>query len=323
MEDIMKNGFQIGRLTLIFWVCLSLLLGGLAIAGAAKKSNPAANTEERQKVTDTVQDGEKQNRTVPGPVNKPLTEAEKWDALKKAAESGDAEAQYNIGLSYERGTLSVPKNLVTAAEWYEKAEKNGHRGAQNKLAVIYYQGLAGYKKDQAKAAELFEKSVEQGSSDAMFMLGRIYMNGAQGVERDFKRGSDLLKNAASMGNEMAMDDIGVMYYNGNEILSRDRGRSFLWYRRAALKGYTPSMVHLGSMFYYGIEPVDKDEDKGIEWVEKAANKGDERAYNLLVEWGGGKEIEKQATFELKKGGNLYEDKKEQAETSGDDSGKKE
>ena len=45
--------------------------------------------------------------------------------FKKAANQGNAEAQYFLGLFYEKG-IGVAKNEAKAVEWYVKASKNGH-----------------------------------------------------------------------------------------------------------------------------------------------------------------------------------------------------
>ena len=41
-------------------------------------------------------------------------------ALLEQAEAGDSDAQYNVGLQYEKG-LNVEKSYMKAAEWYAKA----------------------------------------------------------------------------------------------------------------------------------------------------------------------------------------------------------
>ena len=54
----------------------------------------------------------------------------KW--YRKAAEQGDADAQYNLGISYDRGE-GVPQDYVEAVKWYRKAAEQGDADAQNKL----------------------------------------------------------------------------------------------------------------------------------------------------------------------------------------------
>ena len=61
------------------------------------------------------------------------TEAAKW--YRKAAEQGDADAQNNLGLCYERGQ-GVPEDYEEAVKWYRKAAAQGHAGAKKVLKEL-------------------------------------------------------------------------------------------------------------------------------------------------------------------------------------------
>ena len=52
--------------------------------------------------------------------------------LEKAAEQGDAQAQYELGRCYNAGD-KVPKDNAIAAQWYAKAAEQGHTDAQFNL----------------------------------------------------------------------------------------------------------------------------------------------------------------------------------------------
>jgi TPR repeat protein len=66
-------------------------------------------------------------------VKQSYTEAIKW--LKKAAEQGDAEAQYNLGFCYGNGE-GVEKSFTEAVKWYKKAAEQGHEEAIEVLKTI-------------------------------------------------------------------------------------------------------------------------------------------------------------------------------------------
>ncbi len=53
-----------------------------------------------------------------------------------AAQQGDAEAQYRLGLFYDRG-VGVKKDRGAAVKWYRKAASQGHVKAQEALELIY------------------------------------------------------------------------------------------------------------------------------------------------------------------------------------------
>ena len=52
------------------------------------------------------------------------------------AESGNAEAQNNVGYMYEEG-LGVPQNYLLAMNWYRQAADNGLAEAQHNMGMLY------------------------------------------------------------------------------------------------------------------------------------------------------------------------------------------
>ncbi|MBL0641313.1 sel1 repeat family protein, partial [Aeromonas veronii] len=54
----------------------------------------------------------------------------------QAAEQGDAEAQFNMGLMYDQGQ-GVPQDDGQAMAWYRLAAEQGHVGAQFNLGWMY------------------------------------------------------------------------------------------------------------------------------------------------------------------------------------------
>jgi TPR repeat protein len=64
------------------------------------------------------------------------TALREWRPL---AEQGDADAQYNLGLMYDKG-YGVPQDYVQARQWYEKAASQGLADAQFGLGMLYRKG---------------------------------------------------------------------------------------------------------------------------------------------------------------------------------------
>ena len=94
-------------------------------------------------------------------------EAVKWS--RKAAEQGDAEAQFNLGIMYHNGQ-GVPQDHAEAARWYRKAAEQGDADAQFNLGLMYHNGQ-GVPQDHAEAARWSRKAAEQGHAGAQFNLG--------------------------------------------------------------------------------------------------------------------------------------------------------
>ena len=65
------------------------------------------------------------------------TQAALW--YRKAAEQGNAEAQYDLGALYVKGQ-GVPQDYAQAALWYRKAAEQGDAEAQWRLGGLYYEG---------------------------------------------------------------------------------------------------------------------------------------------------------------------------------------
>lgn len=80
---------------------------------------------------------------------------------QKAAEQGNAEAQYSVGTFYKYGGGGVKKDLTKAAYWYRKAAEQGNFGGQYRLGECYQFGK-GVKKDSAKAVYWYRKAAAQG-----------------------------------------------------------------------------------------------------------------------------------------------------------------
>lgn len=70
-------------------------------------------------------------------VTKNYNEAVQW--YTKAAEHGNASAQYDLGLMYNEGK-GVPRDYKEAAAWFTKAANQGLVEAQNSLGLMYDMG---------------------------------------------------------------------------------------------------------------------------------------------------------------------------------------
>ena len=91
--------------------------------------------------------------------------AETAEELQKAAEKGDAAAQARLaGLCYHGGQ-GVRQDYAKAAVWYRKAAEQGNAGAQYMLGEMYCWGQ-GVERSLQLAAKWYLKSAEQGNADA-------------------------------------------------------------------------------------------------------------------------------------------------------------
>jgi TPR repeat protein len=91
--------------------------------------------------------------------------------LVKKAEAGDAKAQCDLGICYNKGE-GVDKDEKEAVRWYSKAAEQGNARAQFYLGACYDNGT-GVERDEKAAFELWTKSADQGDVEAKKALERI------------------------------------------------------------------------------------------------------------------------------------------------------
>ncbi len=124
--------------------------------------------------------------------------------IRKAAENGDVDAQYELGFRYNIGSR-VPQDFDQCAYWFEKAAKQGDAVSQMMYGVCLFNGQ-GVKQDYEKAFYWTRKSAEQGYPTGQLVLGYNYLDG-HGVERDVKQAAYWFKQAADQGNQQAKDEL--------------------------------------------------------------------------------------------------------------------
>lgn len=158
----------------------------------------------------------------------------KW--LKPWANDGDPDAQYRLGLLYEKGN-GVDLNTRLALKWYRLAAQDGHRAAKRRLenlrksasnvggtesvATQWYQDSAeegdpeaqynlafmletgwSVPVDDVEAARWYEKAAEKGVQKAQFRLSLMYLVGA-GLKQSEIQGEKWLRNAAKNDHPLA------------------------------------------------------------------------------------------------------------------------
>lgn len=116
---------------------------------------------------------------------------------KGPAQSGDADAQFNMGQAYKLGR-GVEYDAEKAREWYLKAANQGHEKAQDNYGLALYQD--GRKAD---AIEWLEKSSARDEKRAQLVLGTLLYNG-DSVTRDWPRAYALISRSAAQGMEQAV-----------------------------------------------------------------------------------------------------------------------
>jgi len=132
-----------------------------------------------------------------GGVSQNKKEAAKW--IGKAAEQGDAEAQFLLGVMYSGG-MGVPQDYREAEKWTRKAAGQGNSSAQNYLGEFYHSGKGAVQKDYKESAKWFRAAAEQGNASAQFNLSRQYCLG-EGMPIDLEEAYSWLILANANGHK--------------------------------------------------------------------------------------------------------------------------
>jgi TPR repeat protein len=145
------------------------------------------------------------------------------------AKSGDAAAQFNLGILYKDGQ-GVPQDFAQAAVWFRKAAEQGDAHAQFCLGALYSFGQ-GVPQDYAQAAVWYRKAAEQGDAGAQGNLGALYMSG-QGVPQDYAQGVAWNRKAAEQGDADAQLRLGATYIIGQGV-PQSYEEAYFWFDLAA------------------------------------------------------------------------------------------
>ena len=122
--------------------------------------------------------------------------------LQRLKNSDKPADHFRLAMTLSRG-IGVPKNQVEAVKWLRKAAEAGHAEAQFQLSRAYWKG-EGVGSDPEKAATWAKAAAEQGNPGASYTYGAMLING-QGVERNKEDGIAWLQKADKLGVEAAKE----------------------------------------------------------------------------------------------------------------------
>ena len=132
--------------------------------------------------------------------------------LKKAAEDGNAKAQYFLGQCYVRG-CGTDKNLKQAIYWIKKSAKQGLAIAQSHLANLIVYGHTGSIDDKKTIYNLYKKAAKQGDAHGQEGLAKCYYNGNH-VKADHKKALFWYKKAAEQGLSRSQTMVEILNEDG-------------------------------------------------------------------------------------------------------------
>ena len=155
----------------------------------------------------------------------------------RAAELGNAEAQYQMGEIYNSGRFAgndVEQDETEAVRWWRMAAEQGFAEAQAELGRSYEIGR-GVEKDRNESLKWYRLAAENGSLEAQITMGIKYETG-DGVGKDDGMAERWYACVERSKGEIVYFHLGMFYENGDREHAKDMAKAIKWYRKAASKG---------------------------------------------------------------------------------------
>lgn len=144
------------------------------------------------------------------------------------ARRGWSRAQVTLGAILEREP-PINVNLARANDLYRQAAESGNAQAMWNLGVNHL-GTKGGKRDPEQALHWLRRAADHGHGLATWALARLYLAGTL-VEHDPEQGMKLLEQAGHDGCRPAIETLVAVYRDGTTGVAPDAARSRFWSRR--------------------------------------------------------------------------------------------
>lgn len=205
-------------------------------------------------------------------------EALKWFHL--AAESGNTEAQYELGKKYQRDWIGAE-----AVKWFKLAAAQGHAEAMYAIGDIYRQGRI-ITKNKTESAKWIKLAADHEHSEALRDLARMYERNSD-IAGNYEEAMKRYRLDAKNGNARSQFDLGRLYdkypCQGIDECARNNQEKVKWFRLAAEQGDGEAQYYLGRL-YQKAQDVKQDDEEAVKWL-LLAKKNIGSSYDIdSVEW---------------------------------------
>lgn len=192
----------------------------------------------------------------------------------RAAEAGNTEAQYYLGVLSNEG---FEGDAADASRWFEIAANKGHAQSQFNLALAHERGL-GVVRSRETAIAWLERAAAQGHGDSQHMLGLLLLDRkGSGNRADPDAGMKWLSTAAGSGHGPAQLALGSAYLRG-EVVAADPVLAERWLSSAMEAGILEALRPLMAARKRLQAPV----DASLPELQEAAQAGDPDAQHALA-----------------------------------------
>lgn len=243
---------------------------------------------------------------------------EAFELYKKAADNGDAYAQWRVAYAFLSGN-GIEVDTIQYKEYLEKAAKGGCEEAIYDRALEIFDGRHGFKKNEAEAKKIiidlvtktdnafvlscyawqllnedgtiFECDKEKALSILNkiedkeyplynYVMGVVYSIGAGDIEINYKKAIEYFEKAYKKGHKYSAYIIGDLYFNGNDEIVKDIPKSIEWFKNGSDGNQTTCMTTLAEIYLSDDSTLQKfhNPQKGVGLIKKAMKHLDGDAY---------------------------------------------
>jgi len=189
--------------------------------------------------------------------------------LKKllvAAEKGNADAQFKLGLAYHNEEL-MPADAQESFKWYMKAARQGHLAAQKVVGDSYLSGW-GTAMNNVTALEWYKKAAEKGLDEAQYATGFWFHSYTTNHLEAIK----WLDQAASQEHPQAHLLLGDYHAKGMGVATNWPQALRHYLVAGADRRYVKAHLSLADIYFKGREGVPVNLSEAVKWYKSAAEK---------------------------------------------------
>ena len=173
--------------------------------------------------------------------------SQKYFYAKRAAEKGNARAQYDLGLMYANGN-GVAKNEALALMWFNRAAQNNFSKSSTAKKVVRSRVQAPKvvrTKGTSQKFKFAKKAAKRGNARAQFDLAMMYHKG-EGVSKNEQLAFNYFHKAARNNSVEAKFQMGLNFAQGRGVRKQSQLAKY-WFKLAAKAGHSTAMAHLASL----------------------------------------------------------------------------
>ena len=201
-----------------------------------------------------------------------------FKCFKWAADQGDPNGFYNLGMCYMSG-YGCNRDVKMAFDCFQTAAEAGHPEAINNIGGFFRYGVV-VRKNPELATVWFKKSSELGNDYGILNYAIALMSGS-GTEKNLPDAVKFFRYLAeNRAHPEGMNLYGVCLLHGTGV-EKDEKSAAGWFEKSAEKGVSMAMDNLSSCYERGLG-VAKNAEKAMVWKMRAkASSGDRAAAEWL------------------------------------------